>query len=119
MGHKRELKVWCGEKKILSRCEFSGSTWFRMKGLLGRSSLADGEGIWLNPCNSIHMFFMRFAIDAAFLDKERRIVRIYHGIKPWRVSAIVGGAKSVLELPAGTCQKLAVSVGDLLEFREN
>ena len=119
MSRVTEFSVWCGEKKILSSCQFSGSAWFRLKGLLGRSSLAESEGIWLKPCNSIHMFFMRFAIDAVFLDKEQRVLRIYHGIKPWRVSAIVGAAKSVLELPSGTCQKLAVNAGDRLEFREN
>ena len=60
---------------------------------------------------------MRFAIDAMFLDGENRVVRIYHGIKPWRVSAIVSGAKSVVEMQAGTCQKCAISVGALLEFK--
>lgn len=91
---------------------------FRMKGLLGRKSLEIGDGIWLDPCNSIHMFFMKFAIDAIFLDSENRVIRIYHQIRPWQLTPVLLSVRSVLEIAAGEAalhqlsegQKLGISV---------
>ncbi|MEA2622370.1 MAG: uncharacterized protein QOH61_1280, partial [Chloroflexota bacterium] len=42
------------------------SFWGRFRGLMGRASLPDGEGLYIAG-NSIHMFFMRFPIDALFV----------------------------------------------------
>ncbi|HEV3233554.1 MAG TPA: DUF192 domain-containing protein [Candidatus Dormibacteraeota bacterium] len=78
------------------------SSWKRFVGLMGRASLPAGEGLWIEPCNSIHMFFMRFAIDAVFLDRDNRVKRVVRDLKPWRVSPIVFGARTVVELPAGS-----------------
>ncbi len=61
-----------------------------------------GHGLWIEPCNSIHMFFMKFAIDVLFLDSGGRVKRVLLALKPWRVSPIVFGARTVVELPAGT-----------------
>ena len=71
-------------------------------GLMGRSNLASGEGLWIEPCNSIHMFFMLFAIDVLFLDRDGKVKRVLLRLRPWRVSPIVFGARTVVELPAGT-----------------
>ena len=71
-----------------------------MKGLLGRSELRPGEGLLLRPASAIHTFFMRFPIDAVFLDREWRVVGIADDVAPWRTAARKG-AKAVLELPAG------------------
>ena len=54
----------------------------RMRGLLGRSSLPAETGMLIRPCRSIHMWFMRFAIDAAFLDKELRVLKISRNLRP-------------------------------------
>ncbi|MDQ6747983.1 MAG: DUF192 domain-containing protein [Candidatus Dormibacteraeota bacterium] len=69
---------------------------------MGRSELPSGRGLWIEPCNSIHMFFMRFAIDVLFLDRSGRVKRVMLRLKPWRVSPIVFGARTTVELPAGT-----------------
>ncbi len=61
---------------VSGRCVVADSAWLRTKGLLGRASLDEDEGILLRPGSSIHMFFMRFAIDAVFLDKELRVLRV-------------------------------------------
>jgi len=74
------------------------------------------EGLWIVPCPMIHTFFMRFAIDVLFLDKEYRVRRVVENIKPWRLSPWVFSAHSVLELPGGALDG-SVSEGDILEFR--
>ncbi len=111
-------EVWTGQRRMLARCECGDGFGFRSKGLLGRKSLPEDEGILLLHCNSIHMFFMKFPIDAVFLDKQNRVVRIVHGIRPWRISSLVWKASSTLETAAGVCSKFALNEGDILEFRE-
>ncbi len=88
----------------------------RSRGLLGRTSLRPSEGLWIVPCPMIHTFFMKFSIDAVFLDSRHFVVRVLENLKPWRVSPWVFKARSVLELAAGTSTG-AVAVGDRLEFR--
>lgn len=95
--------------------DVAGTGGKRNKGLLGRDSLPAGQGLWITPCEAIHMFFMRFAIDAVFLDKQKRVVKIAANLKPWRLSGSLR-AKSVLELPAGTAERSSTQVGDQLEF---
>lgn len=79
--------------------------WLRFKGLMGKPALADGEGLLLSPCSSIHSCFMKFEFDALFLDKDNRIIHIERAMKPWRFSKVIWKAKKVLELPAkaSTC----------------
>jgi uncharacterized membrane protein (UPF0127 family) len=71
---------------------------------MGRKELPAGRALWIEPCNSIHMFFMRFAIDVLFLDREGKVKRVMLRLRPWRISPIVFGARCVIELPAGTFQ---------------
>jgi uncharacterized membrane protein (UPF0127 family) len=82
--------------------EIARSSWSRFVGLMGRGELPVGGGLWIEPCNSIHMFFMRFAIDVLFLDRAGRVKRVMLRLRPWRVSPIVFGARTTVELPAGT-----------------
>jgi uncharacterized protein len=86
----------------------------RFRGLLGRSALAPGEGLWIEPCSSIHMFGMRFAIDAAFLDREWRVVRLHEELRPGRIASGGRGARVVVELPAGAIRASDTRVGDAL-----
>jgi len=88
--------------------------WQRFMGLMGRRELAADAGLCLRPCSSIHMFFMRIPVDAAFLDKDGVVVRIYSSLRPWRVTRVVRKAKSCIELPAGTLAAAGVQVGDRL-----
>jgi len=85
----------------------------RMRGLLGRSGLPAGEGILLRPAGSIHTFFMRFAIDAIFLDRDLVVVGIEPSLGPWR-TASRRGARVVVELASGECERRGVAVGDRL-----
>jgi hypothetical protein len=84
-----------------------------MRGLLGRRNLPPDEGILLRPAGSIHTFFMRFEIDAVFLDPDLVVVGIEPRLRPWRTAAR-RGAKSVVELASGECARRGVAVGDRL-----
>ncbi|MBW1806815.1 MAG: DUF192 domain-containing protein [Deltaproteobacteria bacterium] len=90
----------------------------RMKGLLGRDKLEEGQGLLIRPCTSIHSFFMRFVFDAAFIDKAGRVLHVIHSMKKWRMSKYVARADGVVELPAGVLKDSQTSVGDSLEFDE-
>ncbi|MFP1677461.1 DUF192 domain-containing protein [Alloalcanivorax sp. C16-2] len=79
----------------------------RLVGLIGRRHLATDQALWIPACRSIHMFFMRFAIDAVFLDGEGRVLTVRAGIRPWR-TATVWRARSVLELAAGAAATLGI-----------
>ncbi len=103
---------------IADHVEVAMSFWGRGKGLIGRRSLPDGFGLVIKPCGSIHMFFMSIELDVAHVDRDGRIVKILHGIKPWRLGPIVLRSKWVIELPAGTAQVTGMQVGDVIELQE-
>jgi uncharacterized protein len=103
---------------VCERCLLAEAPLARMKGLLGRAGLEPGEGILLRPASSIHMWFMRFPIDAVFLDAENRVLRVVSNLRPWRLAAC-RGAKAVVELAAGECERAGLSVGDRLLLRES
>lgn len=91
--------------------------WTRLVGLLNdKQPLEFGDGLWIKPCNSIHCMWMRFDIDAIFLDKQLKVVHLVHEMKPWRISKIVFSAHSVLELPAGLIAQTATQMGDQFEM---
>src|SRR3984893_15198315 len=87
----------------------------RRKGLLGRSGLASGEGIWIVPCESVHTFWMKFPIDLVYLDRDKKVKKVRSDVAPWRISSCLS-AHSVLELGSGSIQKTRTKPGDLLEF---
>jgi uncharacterized membrane protein (UPF0127 family) len=98
---------------VCERCLLAETALTRMRGLLGRRELPSGEGILLRPASSVHMAFMRFPIDAVFLDRDLRVVKIAADLRPWRAAGS-RGAKAVLELPAGEAKKRGLTAGDRL-----
>lgn len=101
---------------LADRAERATSFMDRFVGLMGRRSLAFGEGMHIAPCNSIHTFFMRIPIDVVFLDPDGCIVKQIPAMPPWRVSSVYFKAHSVLELPAGTLAGSGTQEGDRLSF---
>jgi len=102
-------------KIIGSRIEVASSFWARFRGLMGRKSLAEGEGLLLVPCSSIHCLGMKFAIDAIFLDKEYRVVDIHPNMKPGAIASH-RNAHSILELKAGEADSHQVQIGERLKL---
>lgn len=111
----KHYSLICSGRKVCERIEVANSMLSRMKGLLGRSSLEGGEGLLIYPCNSIHMFFMRFAIDAIFLSKDYKVLKIYKNLKPWRMGFCLG-AYAVLELGSGAAEISGINEGDYLSI---
>lgn len=102
------------QKRLIEDLEVARDFWSRGKGLLGRDGLAADAGLWIHHCNSIHTFFMRFAIDCVFIDKHLRVKAIYQDVRPWRLLLPVWGASSVIELASGTTSRWDIQVGDQL-----
>ena len=73
---------------------------------------AGRRGILLRPASSIHMAFMRFPIDAVFLARDLTVLKVVNDLAPWRMASKLR-AHSVLELPAGTCERneIAKAIG--------
>ena len=88
----------------------------RLKGLMFKPELPDGHGLWITPCNSVHMFWMRFALDVVFVAKDGTIVHLQENLKPWHLSPIFFKAHSVLEVPTGTIQTHQLAVGHVLKL---
>lgn len=101
---------------LATRAVVAASMVSRMVGLLGHRLLQEGEGMVILACQSIHTFFMRFAIDVVFTDGTWRVLRIHEGVRPWRMTTPVWGAAAAIELPSGTAGKCRLHVGDRLLF---
>jgi uncharacterized membrane protein (UPF0127 family) len=99
---------------LASRVEVADTAASRMVGLLGRSGLGRDAALHITPCNAIHTFFMRFALDLVFLDAGRRVVRLVRGVGPWRMVYGGPGAHSVIELESGWFPEGILKPGDTL-----
>lgn len=99
---------------LVDKGEVANSHVKRAIGLLGRSSLPPGGGLLLQPCQSIHTFFMRFPIDVVFVNGDGRIVHIVENMGPNKVSKINLKARYALEMPAGTVSATSTQIGDKL-----
>jgi len=104
------------DRTVATRVEWAGCSESRRRGLLGRDSLDPEEGIYIVPCQWIHMFGMRFPIDVAFLSSSGRVLALHRGLRPWRLSRPVLRAEGVLELAAGALDRSGTTVGDVLEL---
>jgi uncharacterized protein len=89
----------------------------RRTGLLKHDRLDPGQGLWIVPCESVHSFFMKFAIDLVYLDRSKKVKKVRHNMVPWRMSACLT-AHSILELPAGVLKSTGTKAGDQLEIVE-
>ena len=110
------------ETTVAGRVVSAGTFWTSFLGLMGRASIGPHEGLWMPGVTSIHMFFMRFPIDCAFLGSEapdgtRPVIAVRRRLRPWiGLVWTVRGARGVLELAPGTLERSGTQVGDRLEF---
>ena len=100
---------------LADRAQVANTPETRNRGLLKHTSLEKGDGLWIAPTQAVHMFFMKFALDLVYLDRQKKVVKVRQNVKPWRISAALR-AHSVLELPVGTIDDSRTEAGDQLEF---
>lgn len=99
------------EKAVLADTVVSAAV-----GLLNHRSLPNGEGMLITPCSSIHMFFMKFAIDVVFIDRKNIVVGLVRNIQPFRISPYFWRARAAIELPAGMIDKTKTQFGDQVVY---
>ena len=123
MGQR--LKVWNRTREVClaDRALVADTSATRRTGLLKHSTLEPGEGLWITPCEGVHTFAMKFAIDIIYLGKRQKEDKLFKVLKlrtnmvKSRISLCLS-ASSVVELPAGTLDKSGTAVGDRLELEK-
>lgn len=106
------------DRVVCQRLTLARTLWTRTRGLLGQPPLAPGEGLLLEPCQSVHMFFMRYAIDVVFLDHEYRVVALRPELRPWRATRYFRNAHAALELRAGAAREAGLEPGHQLALED-
>lgn len=108
-----KIEIRCQGKILISNVQVANTIFERLIGLMF-FKMPKEEGLLLEPCNSIHTFFMRYPLDVVFISKKNEAIKIVRNLKPWRVTWIYFKASKTLELPAGKLP-LTVKEGDVLE----
>ncbi len=98
---------------VAAHLELAGDSSSRRRGLLGRDGLDEGHALVIVPCGAIHTFFMRFAIDVAFVARDGRVVKCAHQVRPWRLAAALT-AHAAIEMKAGSLRQSGTERGDRL-----
>ena len=88
----------------------------RLFGLLGTKDLAESHGLLLSDCKCVHMFFMKYAIDAIFINEKNVVCGLEKNLNPWRISRYYFKASKVLEVSSGVISANSTEIGDLLIF---
>lgn len=115
-GHREAILDETSRTVVAERVKRADTYLGRLVGLMGRRGLDEGEALWIAPCHGIHTMWMRFAIDAVFLDRELRVVAVREEVSPWRATGFIKEATSVLELEAGGARRAGVAVGNQMSF---
>jgi len=104
------------ETILANELSMADNFFLRLKGLLFTSNLPTGKGLYIAPCQAIHMMGMVYAIDCVFVDKQGTVVGLCKEVKPWALSPVFGKALGCIELPAGTIDATHTEVGDSVEI---
>ena len=94
------------------------SFWTRFRGLLGRSGLEQGEGLWLHPCQQVHMWGMKFSLSVWFIDQSGQVCELIDELHPWEISPRIRKAVSILEFPEGWGKATDTRLGDELIWED-
>lgn len=106
------------KQTVVCRAWLARSIWQRLRGLIGRPRLKQGEGLLITPCNSVHTIGMRYALDLVFFDKNKRVLKCVAGLTPYRVAGALA-ARHALELPPGSIERAQIGVGDQLSWAQH
>ena len=99
---------------LADQLDLADSFFARAKGLLGRKTIQENQGLWIKPCRDIHTFFMSFSIDCIFLDRKMQIVKIATDVSPFKMVGPYWKSSSVMEFKSGFVETKRLKVGDQL-----
>jgi uncharacterized membrane protein (UPF0127 family) len=106
--------------ELAARARVAASFWARGRGLLGRSGLAEGEGLLIERCRQVHMLFMSFPLDVLHVQRlgpdSGRVTRVVANLRPYRIGPLVWRSDYVIELPAGTAARTRTQAGHVLQL---
>jgi uncharacterized membrane protein (UPF0127 family) len=111
-------RLIAGDAVLIPRVLMATGMFDRMRGLLGRDRLPEGEGMLLSPCHAVHTWFMRFPIDAVFLDGEWTVLLVCRGVRPFRMVGAGWRARHTLEVQSGWLPQNALVPGMRVEVVE-
>ena len=101
---------------VLARLRLAVNPWTRLRGMLGSPPPQPDQGLWLEPCNSVHMVGMTFPLDVVFVDRAGTVVRLLPHLRPWHFGPIVRGARAAIEMPDGAIRRLDIRLGHRLHY---
>ena len=110
------LKITSNGKVVSSNVKVAESFVDRGVGLMFKSEMVGFDALLIDPCKSIHTFFMRYDIDVLFIDSKWKVIKIKRNMKPWRMTGLSWRTSRVLELKGGGLIS-DVKVGDILEVQ--
>ena len=102
-------------RNLAARISVAGTSQARRQGLLGKKQIEPGTGLWIAPCEAVHTFGMKTAIDVIFLDRYYNVSKLVSNLKPRRIALCLKAA-SVLELGSGNIAQSETCVGDQIQF---
>ncbi|KGK89824.1 hypothetical protein DP73_09330 [Desulfosporosinus sp. HMP52] len=102
---------------VAAQLVIADSFWLRFRGLLGKSSLKHGEGLWLKGCQQVHMIGMKFPLSIWYLDNHGRVCSIIDNLKPWQIAPRLDRANSIIEFPEGWGELTNTRIGDEVQWR--
>jgi uncharacterized membrane protein (UPF0127 family) len=110
--------LYRGEQCVVPIVWHAANPWTRLRGLLGRKPLepAAAEGLLIEPCSSVHTFWMDYPLDLVFLDRNNRVLDICENVAPWSARA-ARGARKTLELVGGSVVVFEPRIGEELIWR--
>lgn len=111
------MKVFYKEKEILNKVRTADTFNLRAMGLMFKQSMGEMDGLLLQPCNSIHTFFMKFNIDVVFMNRHNEIIKIFRNMPPWRMTRMYFTSSKVLEMDGGKLPA-EVSEGETLDIED-
>lgn len=112
------FSIYKNGKIVVENVTKAGNFFSRLKGLMFKKAMDRNCGLLIVPCNQVHTFNMRFDIDVVFLSKEFKVVYIEPSMKRRKVTKIISGAHSVLELCSGVAEEQQIKIGDVLTLKE-
>lgn len=104
------------DRVLVPNCKIAGDFFSRFFGLMGRRAIGADEAILFPKCDSIHTFFMRFAIDVVMVDREGRVIGVKEAMAPWRLLLPRRGIRHIIELGAHRSRELGITTGTMLQI---